>query len=177
MLVTILLTNHIMRSIGHEQWWEKYHVIQSIEVRTVSRGRSHSSPMKLIRKTFRFLPRFKIRARWICSLTKSLHTQVCRRSLRNHGVSNTDFLVNIFIIMCSNFSCYKESLWPSCESSETIITLNYVSLCRNLFRYPIVYYVCTSRKYTQFQARYRFKAAERFCQMIASCCVITWNCL
>lgn len=82
---------------------------------------SHSLSMKLVRKTFGFSLRSRIRARWVRSSTKSLHTQVCRHSLSNHGVSSTDCFVKYLhptsLVRVSRV-CYKERLWPSCESSS-----------------------------------------------------------
>lgn len=50
--------------------------------------RPHFSFMRLAQKTFGLPLRSRIRARWVCSSTKNLHTQVCRRPLSNHAVSN-----------------------------------------------------------------------------------------
>lgn len=58
-------------------------VMTPMEIRS-----GHSPSMRLAKKTFGLSLRSRIRARWVCSLTKNLHTQVCQRPLSNHAVSN-----------------------------------------------------------------------------------------
>jgi len=69
--------------------WEKVTWPDRNPSGTRRRRRSHSPSMRLVRKTFGLSLRSRIRARWCCSLTKDLHTQVCRRPLSNHAVSST----------------------------------------------------------------------------------------